>query len=143
LDGGSALSQGRYLHRTTQTKNKRRQTNMPRGGFKPMFPVFERAKMVHALDRVATMIGNVTTYRSDISMKTRQNFILVDHGLIVFQSSLTVTNDVKQKRLATCVHSTNKTNLKSLLNIEVKWLLSPASNPEGLEFKSGCEDRLH
>jgi hypothetical protein len=37
-------SQGRYLHMTTQTQNKRTQTSMPRVGFEPTFPVFERAK---------------------------------------------------------------------------------------------------
>jgi hypothetical protein len=38
-------------HRTTQTQNKRTQTPMPRVGFEPTIPVFERAKTVHALDR--------------------------------------------------------------------------------------------
>jgi hypothetical protein len=42
-------SLGRYL---TQT-----QTSMPLVGFEPMIPVFERAKMFHALDCVATVIG--------------------------------------------------------------------------------------
>jgi hypothetical protein len=41
-------------HRTTQTQNKRTQTSMPRVGFEPTTPVFERAKTVHALDRAAT-----------------------------------------------------------------------------------------
>jgi hypothetical protein len=30
---------------------------MPRLGFEPATPVFERAKTVHALDRAATVIG--------------------------------------------------------------------------------------
>jgi hypothetical protein len=30
---------------------------MPQVGFEPMIPVFERAKIVHALDRAATVIG--------------------------------------------------------------------------------------
>jgi hypothetical protein len=30
---------------------------MPRVGFEPTIPVFERAKAVHALDRAATVIG--------------------------------------------------------------------------------------
>jgi hypothetical protein len=42
---------------TTKTKNKGTQTSMPRLGFEPTIPVFERAKAVHALDRAATMIG--------------------------------------------------------------------------------------
>jgi hypothetical protein len=47
-------SQGRYL---TQTQNKHKQTSMPRVGFEPAIPAFERAKTVHALDRAATVIG--------------------------------------------------------------------------------------
>jgi hypothetical protein len=31
---------------------------MPRVGFEPTIPVFERAKTVHALDRAAVVIGN-------------------------------------------------------------------------------------
>jgi hypothetical protein len=31
---------------------------MPREGFKPMIPVFARAKTVHALDRASTVIGS-------------------------------------------------------------------------------------
>jgi hypothetical protein len=44
-------------HRTTQTQNKCIQTSMPRVGFKPMIPVLERAKTVHVLDRIATVIS--------------------------------------------------------------------------------------
>jgi hypothetical protein len=43
--------------RTTQTQNKRTQTSMPRVGFEPAIPAFERTKTVRALDRAATMIG--------------------------------------------------------------------------------------
>jgi hypothetical protein len=35
---------------------------MPQLGFEPMIPVFEQAKMVHALDRVATVIGQSYIY---------------------------------------------------------------------------------
>jgi hypothetical protein len=48
-------------HRTTQTQNKRTQTPMPRVGFEPTIPVFERAKAVHALDRAATVSGRCIT----------------------------------------------------------------------------------
>jgi hypothetical protein len=41
-------SQGRYLHRTTQTQNKRTQTSIPRVRFEPTIPVLERAKTVDA-----------------------------------------------------------------------------------------------
>jgi hypothetical protein len=43
-----------YLHRTTQTRNKCRQTSMPWMGFEPTIPVFGQAKTVQALDHVAT-----------------------------------------------------------------------------------------
>jgi hypothetical protein len=45
-------------HRTTQAQNKSTQTFMPRVGFDPTIPAFERAKTVHALDRAATVIGS-------------------------------------------------------------------------------------
>jgi hypothetical protein len=35
---------------------------MPRLGFEPTIPVFERAKKVHALDRAATVIGTQVGY---------------------------------------------------------------------------------
>jgi FAD synthase len=57
---GISPSLGRY--RTTQTQNKRIQTSMPRVGFEPTIPAFERAKAVHALDRVATVIGQMFLY---------------------------------------------------------------------------------
>jgi hypothetical protein len=44
-------------HKITQTQNKRTQTSMPRVGFEPMIPLFERTETVHALDRAATVIG--------------------------------------------------------------------------------------
>jgi hypothetical protein len=40
-------------HRTTQTQNKRIQTSMPRVGFEPTIPAFERTKTVHTLDSAA------------------------------------------------------------------------------------------
>jgi hypothetical protein len=49
-------------HRTAQTQNKRTQISMPRVRFEPMIPVFERAKMVHALDSVTTVIGDLLGY---------------------------------------------------------------------------------
>jgi hypothetical protein len=48
--------QGRYL---TQTQNIRTQTSMPRLGFEPTIPVFERSKTVHVLDREAIVTGIV------------------------------------------------------------------------------------
>jgi hypothetical protein len=40
---------------------------MPQVGFEPMTLVFEQAKMVYALDRAATVIGNVEHYTCKIS----------------------------------------------------------------------------
>jgi hypothetical protein len=57
----SALRAGRAarrnLHRTTQTQNISRLKAMPREGFKPTIPIFERVKPFHASDRAATVIG--------------------------------------------------------------------------------------
>jgi hypothetical protein len=50
-------SQGRYL---TRTQSTHKQTSIPRVGFEPMIPVFEREKAVHALDRAATVIGTLS-----------------------------------------------------------------------------------
>jgi hypothetical protein len=46
-------------HRTTQIQNKRTQISMPRVGFEPTTSVFERAKTVYALYRVATVISRI------------------------------------------------------------------------------------
>jgi hypothetical protein len=43
--------------RTTQTQNKRTQTSMFWVGFEPTIPASERAKIVHVLDRAATVTG--------------------------------------------------------------------------------------
>jgi hypothetical protein len=53
-------SQGRYLHKRTQTQKKRGQTSIPRVGFEPMIPAFERVKAFNGLDREATVIGAVS-----------------------------------------------------------------------------------
>jgi hypothetical protein len=42
------------------TNTKRKQTSMPSVGWEPTVPVFERAKIFHASERTATMIGAVT-----------------------------------------------------------------------------------
>jgi hypothetical protein len=44
---------------------------MPRVGFEPTIPAFERAKTVHALDRAATVIG--------CNLNTTLYFITADH----------------------------------------------------------------
>jgi hypothetical protein len=65
-------SQGRYLHRGQHKQNKRTETSMPQVGFEPTIPVFERAKIIHALDRAATVLGFLYTsiYSSRDSSKS-------------------------------------------------------------------------
>jgi hypothetical protein len=55
--GDQAVARTLPTHITTQTHNKCTQISMPRVKFKPTTPVFEWEKMVHALDRAATVIG--------------------------------------------------------------------------------------
>jgi hypothetical protein len=51
--------------RTTQTRNKRKQTSMLLVGFEPTMPVFERAKPFHAVHRTATVIGTDDKFKED------------------------------------------------------------------------------
>jgi hypothetical protein len=44
---------------------------MPRVGFEPTIPVFEREKKVHALDRAATVVGT-NIYSMSISKRMTQ-----------------------------------------------------------------------
>jgi hypothetical protein len=53
-------------HRTTQ-QNKRTETSMPKLGVEPTISVFELAKTVHALDRAATVIGTIKTYKTNFA----------------------------------------------------------------------------
>jgi hypothetical protein len=55
--GDQSVARPLPAHRTTQTRNKRTETSMPRVGLEPTIPVFKRANTVHALDRAATVIG--------------------------------------------------------------------------------------
>lgn len=75
LGGGISTSQGRYI----QT-----QTSMPRMGFEPRIPVFERARAVHVLDRKATMIDDKSLYKlrkrlSQIRVDARNALELYSH----------------------------------------------------------------
>jgi hypothetical protein len=61
MGGGSARRKA--ATDTGQHKeNKRGQTFIPRMGNKPMTPVFERAKIVHASDHAAIVIGISTEH---------------------------------------------------------------------------------
>jgi hypothetical protein len=55
---GYSPSQGRYLHRTTQTQNKRRQPCLE-WDFEPTIPMFERTKTILALDAFAETMNAV------------------------------------------------------------------------------------
>jgi hypothetical protein len=55
--GDQPVARPLSIHRTTQAHNKRSQTSMPQVGSEPTTPVFELAKAVYALDRMATVIG--------------------------------------------------------------------------------------
>jgi hypothetical protein len=46
-------------YRAAQTQNRRKQTSMPQVEFKSTVPMFESAKTVHSLDRMATVIGMI------------------------------------------------------------------------------------
>jgi hypothetical protein len=70
LGRGIGPSQGHYLHIGQHRQNKRTQTPLPRVGFEPMIPVFERAETVHALDRAETVIGTFNGLHGVIFQKT-------------------------------------------------------------------------
>jgi hypothetical protein len=55
--GDQPIARPLPTNRTTQTQNKRTQTSMPRVGYEPTIPMFERMKTVHALDCAAALIG--------------------------------------------------------------------------------------
>jgi hypothetical protein len=50
-------SQDRYLHRTTQTQQKRGETSMLLVGFELTIPIFEQARIFHTLDGAVTVTG--------------------------------------------------------------------------------------
>jgi hypothetical protein len=54
-------------HRTTQTQNERTQTSMSQVDFEPTIPVFERAKIVHAIEHAVTVISG--TWYSSIKFR--------------------------------------------------------------------------
>jgi hypothetical protein len=52
-------SQDHCLHEIAQKQKKYGHTSMLVVGFEPIIPVFERAKIVYALDHATTVIGTV------------------------------------------------------------------------------------
>jgi len=57
LDGGSARRKATTYTGQHNTE-KRGHTSMPRAGFEPMIPIFERSKTVRASDRAASGTGD-------------------------------------------------------------------------------------
>jgi len=51
LGWGISPTQGLYLHTAQHNTEKRGHTSMPRAGFEPAIPVFERSKTERDLDR--------------------------------------------------------------------------------------------
>jgi hypothetical protein len=60
--GDQPIARPLPTHRATQTRNKRTETSMTQRRFEPTIPVFEGAKTVHVLGRVATVIGLPNLY---------------------------------------------------------------------------------
>jgi hypothetical protein len=88
LGRGISPSEGRYLHRTTQTQNKRRRTPMTWVGFEPMIPAFERANAFHALDRADSVLANVYIWVYFVSDHIKHFYILVQCLLLILISIL-------------------------------------------------------
>jgi hypothetical protein len=74
LTGDHPIARPLSTHRITQTQNKRTQTSIPRVGFEPTVPEFERAKTVHALERAATVIGNWLALAMEMRWGVRTDF---------------------------------------------------------------------
>jgi hypothetical protein len=95
LAQGISSSQDRYIHKGQHKDNKRKQISMPRVGFEPMIPVFERARIVHTLDRA----GNVLSWsgwNSRLQFRTSYTLMMKLH----FDSINKGTNFLKQARNA-------------------------------------------
>lgn len=59
MDGGSEhVKDSACTWDNSQILNKRTEKSMPSVGFEPAIPVFERPKIFHALDRLASVIGS-------------------------------------------------------------------------------------
>jgi hypothetical protein len=81
LGWGISPPQGHYLHRTTQTQNKRTQTSIPRVEFEPTVPASEPAKTVHALDHSAAVtVYNVLYYYNNKNKELLQE---TKHGKLI------------------------------------------------------------
>jgi hypothetical protein len=89
LGRGISPTQGCFLHRTTQTQNKRRQTSMPWVGFEPTIPAFERAKIFYAVDHCEFIFDKIAFII----------YIAIHHLLILLKHlSLTQLNKISSRQ---------------------------------------------
>jgi hypothetical protein len=104
------------IHTTTQTQNKRRQTYMPWLGFEPTDAVFEQLKTFYALNRAATVIGNVPDHFCTNQMHTWQ-LIIILFKLLFMKIFLT---DSFQRVLYASLHTFQiKLNLSICMSINI------------------------
>jgi hypothetical protein len=76
-EGDEPVARPQPTHRTAQTQNMRTETSIPRVGFEPTTPAFERAKTIHVLDRAASVIGRNISYFEENILQIRQISITV------------------------------------------------------------------
>jgi hypothetical protein len=95
--GNQSIARPLPTHRTTQTKNKRTQLSMPWVGFEPTILELERTKIIHVLDRAATVIG--TSYH---------------HGLykLLYQILNNASSIYKWEGRTFCRNNVNSVNIK-------------------------------
>jgi hypothetical protein len=81
--GDQPVARSLPTNRTTQTRNKSKQTSKPRVGFEPMSSAFERAKTVHALECAAAVMGRKYLYRNN---KVYNLISDINYKLIMFET---------------------------------------------------------
>jgi hypothetical protein len=101
LGWGISPTQGLYLHTGQHNTEKRGHTSMPRAGFDPTIPVFERPKTVRALDRAANGTGS--------------------SQYITYATNKTSLNKVGRPTSNTCIY----TILRSTSNVKLKIIRPP------------------
>jgi hypothetical protein len=93
--GDQPVASSLPTHRTTQTQNKRRQTSMPRVGFEPTIPAFERAKAVHASDRAVTAIGPLQAYIRKIFLRSARSACLAFCSILKMETAYCSETSIK------------------------------------------------
>jgi hypothetical protein len=87
------LHTGLHKHR----RNTYRQASMPQVGFEPTTPMFERAKRVHSLDRVASVLSCERFYTYNIS-KEDYKWMIPPLKSIMFDLVIKRTHHIKTRR---------------------------------------------